>query len=196
MPPTPIPVGYGIVTAQWTRIDDAAENVITFGIYNPSSFDPNSIAVSVRSFFLADFTAGMTCDSYQFDGIKVLLHTVGGYASGEDISPVVGTNAAEPVPPSVAVRVTKRSAFVGRAHRGRMYVPPALVAASGVEEAGTLTAGQQTSLQSAFGTLRNDLVSYGTPMVILHRDLSTPDAVTHLDVRNTVGSQRRRQRLG
>jgi hypothetical protein len=78
-----------------------------------------------------------------------------------------------------------------------MYLPPAYVSEANVDASGIIDGATLTSVQSHCDSFLAALTSTGTEpgMFLLHGDGSTPSPVTHLQVRTSVGTQRRRQAL-
>lgn len=131
-----------------------------------------------------------------------LLPAVGYFReSGGGLLLVESTNAAAPggsaktsAPPNVTFCVTKRSEFVGRKNRGRLFLPIG-VSESTVDEAGQLLAASVTGIQAACDAWLDDMDSAVnfTGMYILHSDISlAPSRVRSLQIQPTVRTQRRR----
>jgi len=195
MPPTPIPVNYGIATVAVELVAAAQEFVVTFGFHNIPSNDAATNAATIQGIWNSNFPAASTLDSYKQIQTNVLQNVGGTLQSGTDVVSITGTVAAAPCSPAQAVRVTKRTLFAGRGFRGRMFLPPAYLSEANVNAAGVIDGATVTSLQGKVDGLLADLTAASLPMYLLHHDGSTPDAVQNLLVRSTIGTQRRRQIL-
>lgn len=194
MAPTPIPDNYGIATVVYTLTATGEEMVTTFGFHNTGLNTADVAASDISDVWIASFTPATTLDSYTYTELKVLEKLGGSLLSGLFTSGAAGTVNAKPVPPAVAVRCTKNTALAGRKWRGRMFLPPAMIAEANVNNAGVIDSTTLDSIQTKCDDLLTGLADAGYPMYLLHHDLSTPTPVTTLQVRNHVGTQRRRQR--
>lgn len=103
----------------------------------------------------------------------------------------VGTRAGSNAPPSnCSLLFSKRSGVAGRQNRGRMYMPPCLLAESNINQDGSFPlTNLQTSADAFLENFSPDL-----PMVILHTGAQAPTPVTSLVVRSVLATQRRRMR--
>lgn len=115
---------------------------------------------------------------------------VGGYPSTE-----VGDSTSAKPPPSVNLLVHKRTGYIGRRSRGRMYVPWVLDEGS-LNEVGTVTPAALAVRQNAFSSFLSLIAGRGLPMHLCHSEPTsgTPLEVTELVCDPIVGSQRRRVR--
>jgi hypothetical protein len=115
-----------------------------------------------------------------------------------------GTRSIESPPPNVALGVTKRTLFGGRAYRGRMYIPSACSEGE-IDELGNITGARITALTTAvdawLDALRGGVVAGDeTPMVLLHGPPAgggnppPPTLVQRLQPQRVVRTQRRRLR--
>jgi len=195
MPPTPIPDGYGIATIKVIRVADSVLESTTCGFKNNAGDSAPANATAIASAWLARFSAAETLDSYTFEGVNVLQVRSGVEESGEHVSATAGTLNADPVSPAVAVRITKQTLRAGRKYRGRMYLPPAYLAEANVDGGGIIDSATVASIQSNITAFQGDLAAIDLPAYLLHADLSTPTAIFSFEVRNSVGTQRRRQHL-
>lgn len=119
-------------------------------------------------------------------------------------APVIGSLNQNSEVSSVALRVTKRTAFVGRGFRGRIYLPW-MIAETGINELGVLVPAVQASYQTrANGWLTATNASGDiTEMELLHAyDPALPvdpeipaTPINSLFVQPVCGTQRRRLNL-
>jgi hypothetical protein len=107
-------------------------------------------------------------------------------------TPAAGLMSGNPVTPNTAVLIQKKTGFIGRRNRGRMYVP-------GIREADVNDNGDIGTIQlGTWNTHANSLMvrfaAVGSGPIIHHADLGTPTAITSLDVPVKCATQRRRMR--
>jgi hypothetical protein len=104
---------------------------------------------------------------------------------------ITGTNTEDPVPDSIAAIVTLRTGLAGRSNRGRMYWP-----GMGVDmlsgDGYTLDSSFITGFQSAVDSWHSAMSGTSETLGVLSRALSSFREVTSLEVRRTIGTQRRR----
>lgn len=103
---------------------------------------------------------------------------------------LVGTDAADPLPPQTALVVSLKTAIRTRAGRGRMYLPP-----FGTDQidAGRVPAATVTAVKNAAAALVNDLQATGYTPVIYHRGPHTTDVINQVIVGDVYDTQRRRR---
>lgn len=109
---------------------------------------------------------------------------------------VVGGTSMVSAPVNVAVLVNKQSALLGRAGRGRLFMP-SNVKASDVSENGTIESGFRTALQSSWNDFYTALTETGTPEfhippVLLHQSgplAGTATTITSFNVGAVVGTR-------
>lgn len=143
-----------------------------------------------------------------FDSEVSVLPPIGYYRQslGAGLKAVTAAGAAQPglqattgVTPQVAVLVTERTAFVGRAFRGRMFLPW-WINEAGVDELGAILTADLTARQGLVDGWQDDVEALASvsAFALLH-DSASPAAgnhedITTLQVRAKVGTQRRRLR--
>lgn len=155
----------------------------------------------------ADMATKDTWDQ-NFDSQVTMLAAQGYYRtnSGDPLQTVTsavanraGTRVGSSQVSSVAVRVTKRTAFVGKRYRGRVYLPWILTEAD-VDEVGVLLPATVTTLQGHANNWLSSLAAAAaiTAMHLGHNYTGAVDPelgdnqVTSLVVQPTVGTQRKR----
>lgn len=196
MPPTPIPDGFGIATLKVLRTGASAPDVWTFGYALPAGAStPDGNANTISSSWVNQFTAASTLNVYTYIGCHVLQNEGGFLSAGDKVSSVAGTLSAAAAAPAIAVRVTKRTAFAGRKYRGRVFLPPAYVSETNINEAGVIDASTLASIQTKATAFYAAMVTADMPLHLLHSGATAPTAITSLIVRTSVGTQRRRQDL-
>jgi hypothetical protein len=93
---------------------------------------------------------------------------------------------------SAPLRVTKRTGFVGRQYRGRMYVPFTGLE-SDISAAGNITSTPLGTIRAAVSRFYANLVAVSISPYLLHSDAAiTPTPITSFFVQQKVGTQRRR----
>lgn len=117
----------------------------------------------------------------------------------EDTGTEAGTHAAGSyAPPGVALVISKRTGILGRAHRGRLFMPG--VEETLINEGGIITGSEVNAWQASIDALQTALIADASidSIALLH-DVSSPfandpDIVQNFLVRNVVGGMRPRQR--
>lgn len=195
MPPTPIPVGFGIFTAKYLRSGASTPDVTTFACANDPAQNVQQDCDDISADWLSSFTAAKTLTVYTYIGGHYLRMVTGGLEAADHVQSTTGTVAAQATSPAVACRITKKTQAAGRKFRGRLFLPAAFTSESNVDANGLIDSATITSLQASADALLTALDASNHTMMLLHRDSSTPNPVTHLVVRSSVGTQRRRQPL-
>lgn len=194
MPPTPIPVDYGICTVKLTEILGGHTESFTFGFHNTPSDTPLNNATNLSGQWMSSVGVAGLANTWELESFGVLQNVGGTLQSAVYPTATAGTRTTGSPPPAVSVRVTKTTLYAGRKHRGRFYLPNPYLEESTVSSGGTISTGAVASLQSALDDFHLHIdTTLGLPMYLLHHDLSTPDPVVALIVRSQVGTQRRRQ---
>lgn len=192
-----IPVGYGIVRLRFTLGSLPDEMVCTFGYIGDIGNDVQQDAVDVNTIFKAAGKPGAVAErssAYTYRGVQLTRHSTGGTFQGQVDEAIVGTKSAACLPPNCAMLVKKVTARGGRMGRGRMYVPPFMLAESDINDSGAVDVadlGGQVTLWNAFYTA---LAASDVIPVLLHSDGSTPDAITAFTFQSQIATQRRRLR--
>ena len=115
------------------------------------------------------------------------------------VSFVGGAGRGNSTPPNVAVLARKVTARVGRAGRGRLFLPW-VVSAAEVNEQGVLQEEARNGVENFLEQFLIEMAAIraGLRMVILHdqtvSNANVPSLVTALPVENVVATQRRRLR--
>lgn len=195
----PIPVGYGLAVIQHSQPFSGQTQIVTFNFQdNTVALTPNEVADLIAASWTGTgnpFVASLVADSAQFDSVKVYIQTEPGLLLGEAIQTIAGTRSSQPPSPQVAMVVKKKTAFVGRRHRGRFYIPASFLVATDVGPSGSIGATPLGVLQARFDTFLGNLSNDDVPMVICHVEAPfTPDEVTSLTCEQLIGTQRRRVR--
>jgi len=136
-------------------------------------------------------------DVYSFVAVTTYERIGANLVRGDSTLPAVAgivSSGGNTMITSSTLRVTKRTALVGRAFRGRMYAPYTL-GEVGVSATGAIIGTNVTLFQTAYTALMFNLAN-GTPSllpVLLHTNPAiTPTNISSLFIQPVVGTQRRR----
>lgn len=191
-----IPPGYGQAVYRFALAGDSEEMLSTLGYAAIGSLATGQGAADqLFADFIVGFPSANIVAGYTFTGTRVLVGQAGGspLVFESTASSIVGSNVGPALPPNCAYLVSKRTALGGRAHRGRMYLPPFLLGEDAVPVTGVMLEAQRSALQtrvnSAFGSGEK---------VILHDSLTPgalpPTVITSFRVQPRLATQRRRLR--
>ena len=106
-----------------------------------------------------------------------------------------GTYSSSDVTPASSYLIHKNTAFGGRAGRGRMYWPGAVLQEADVT--GTFAGTFLTAMGTAFGALYTQITGDGFVPVLLHGEgsqLTTPTPLISITADSKIATQRRRLR--
>jgi len=198
-----IPVGYGNAVIVWNNSARADPITTTLGystagsgidaIANANAIQAAAVSISGSPSMAAP--ASMTTD-FQLTSVHVYERRVAGPLIRGDSTgaATIGTitASANTMILSSTVRVSKRTGFVGRQFRGRMYAPFTRLEAD-VSTAGVILASPLTTIQATWSKFLANLLAFPINPVLLHTDgVTTPTPITSFFVQTVVGTQRRR----
>lgn len=193
----PTPPGFADCSLEFQQTGLTRPAYITFGV-NPTDTDPSVVAGLVHAAWGAAGSLRTIMDSsVTMTGVRASLGTDG---SGDLVYVMATTDlgtgsALTALPANCAVLVHKTTDRGGRRGRGRMYIPWCL-AESACDEAGIITAGNLSTIQTALNGFKAALVTQNVPMVLLHSEGKTaivpPDPVNFLIADRLIATQRRR----
>lgn len=195
-----IPAGYGEASIFITGGPGTAPYVTTIGV-SLAGIDPDDYvqaANDIMTNYVAQF-ADLTSNACQVDHVQLSIGLVGGGSGSVDSSnaPVTGGNSGDMAPLSMAPIARKVSASLGRAGRGRCFIPCVLTRLD-VDEAGNLAPTTATGLDERWNDFLVALATAepGRAMspVILHNDGSTPSVIVAGSIGPKVGWIRKRIR--
>lgn len=128
------------------------------------------------------------------ESIYVLEHVSGGFRSAELPIHQVGTRTGAAVaPPQTALGLRKRTEFVGKTRRGRIYLPAMYLLATDYLESGRVTDTRLSTINTSALNFLTALGANGVPMRLLHTAADqAPDVVTQLVAAPILRTQRRR----
>ena len=112
---------------------------------------------------------------------------------------VVGTSSSQQLPDQVAAIVTLRAASANKSSHGRWFLPPMAETALAMGPGPHLSSTATTALSTGISTLFASLATAGlSPLLLTRRETVsglppfTTQAITHRDIPNIVGIQKRR----
>lgn len=196
-----IPAGFGSCAWVLTSVDGTSPFVTTMGVEVDPVAETSDVANACFQAY-ANTLIPQTGNTLRLDRV-VLTIPVGDGSVGTVESTVVsqpGLLTAERCSLSMALLVNKRTLGIGRASRGRMFVP-GILAQDSVDTAGLIDAADTAAFQGVIDDFYDELVTatgtwpIATPPVLLHSDpVRAPTPISQLTVSNKVGSLRRRIR--
>lgn len=203
-----IPVGFADVIHPVTNLVSLQRYSVGYGIDLNITTDPSQAVIdALDDEFRARFSAQMDT-GFRFEPAEMQVGNDGPpIVVVSTLSPASAGRAGDVAPPNFALLVRKRTAFGGRAFRGRFFFP-AMVQDGEVDETGRVATARTAALQTSFFTWHGNLAA-GTgqlapvgaqPMVLLHNPPASgaptpaPTVVTSLQVQTLGGTQRRRMR--
>lgn len=192
--PLTIPAGFGLLAYQWGLATDPEVMICTLGLAVDPLVSGPQVQLDEKADAMATAVpAAQLAGGYAFLGCTLRVGDGSGSTTVyEAPRNIVGTAGAVSLPNNCAYLVRKSTARAGRRGRGRMYLPPWIVAEADISNSGILTGAALTGLQA--------IVEDAFPLaglVLLHDDLPAvlaPDSITALTVDRQIATQRRRLR--
>lgn len=135
----------------------------------------------------SNYTINPAVGYYRTIGGDLLLLT-------SSVAAQAGGASQASAPPNVTVVVRKRTEFVGRAQRGRMFLPIGL-GETAVDEVGLLLPATLAAIDTKFAAFRTTVNSASNvgDLVLLHSDITkAPSPITSFVTQPIVRTQRRR----
>lgn len=204
--PSNIPIGYGQATFSLRHESLLRPLAITLGVALPDpGVDPVEVANALHDRFRLTILTDLD-NSIALQWVDLFIGN-GNDPSGSvrsNIGSFPGERSMVSVPLNTAVLVEKRSGFLGRTGRGRMFVPSS-AATTEVSEIGNLNGGLRTSLQQRWNEFYSELVDDEGPHnffpgaiqpVILHQSptAGAPTPISGFQVQTKVGTRATRIR--
>lgn len=175
---------------------DAAGDQLSTITYSVEStvgpVDPDTMATSVHNTFGTHWADRIDSDATLRETLAYQGPTPS-VEAGVDATPIPGTRDGANPPPQVCILVQKRTGFIGRQNRGRLYMPW-MVPEDLIDELGSIQGATVVFYQDVLNAWLTDLVVGNHPMILTHSrvDLGQPREVTQLVMTPTVATQRRR----
>lgn len=198
-----IPVGYGSAVINWNTSNKPEPLTVTLGYATAGTFISAQGNANAIMTALTDLTGGAgPCSpaamllSYQLTGVYVYERRVAGpLVRGDSTNaPVVGSvsGAGTELVVNTTLRVSKRTAFVGRQYRGRMYAPYTRAEAD-INSTGVISSVPLNAIRQEWGRFLTRLQALPILAQVLHTDPAiAPTEITSLFVQGFCGTQRRR----
>lgn len=199
-----IPAGYLNLQILFSRQDGSQAGLITQGLaWDETTSSFNGLAEDLFNMWQTNgFWARMDA-SWKYTGARIYARETGGLLNyGEYYEDVAGGESGLGAPGNCAFLVQKRTGFVGRKFRGRLFLP-GVYESSWINEDGTVEPTIVADLQARF----DDLLGIGTTpnrawtdvadisgVVLLHSSLTAPTPVSQYVVQPQLATQRRRMR--
>lgn len=200
MPNLVIPPGFAQLNFRLLVSGDPDEMIFTLGVENPDGVaDPVNIAGRAYAAFEEVWSASWMHLGFTFVGVTARVgQDGGGTVDGEWVDPYDGTINSPSPPNNTALLVRKQTGVAGRRNKGRMYAPCFNLAEGDVSNAGIISSGVVSSLQTswtAFWEALQDPLTRDMQPVLFHSEApTTPTPVTSFSVQTKVATQRTRLR--
>jgi hypothetical protein len=190
--------GYANAVIRWSAAGKDISS--TLGLENLGTFTAAQMADDLYGSLVV--STGGLCkatnmfSAYRFNGVDVTSN-LGGVMTGASSSgpTVTGTVSSSDVPlNSTTCIFKKKTALIGRKHRGRLFIPCLQIEDAGIDPSGAIgsiaQSIQNATMQHSFVAMQASTFSYP---VLLHSDPTLgPDRLTALEIAGTVGIQKRR----
>jgi hypothetical protein len=192
--PLVIPPGFGEVSVELINIANAHKNYITFGMNVGIDVDPEAIGTALEA-FMTDIIQDCSTQILS-TGANITVDTGAGYGSfrvnypGGELTGGIGSAGLSP---QVAYLYRKYTTSLGRANRGRFYLPGCVeskVDGGGAVD-GTFLTDQRNHAASALAALTSSTPN-DYEMLLLHTNSSDVTPVVALYPEPYVATQRRR----
>lgn len=192
-----IPEGYGQLAISFACAGKPNDFVSTIGIGPLVDPDPEAILASLVTVLTSTdrmFNYLEILSDYRVNGMQLTVMTDTGPISATEGAFLQGTLGGTAPPPNCCYMVRKITARGGRQGRGRMFIPPIWTTETNVDAAGVMTAVARNAIQEVIDDTMTAWLATTFPPVLLHSDADTPDAITSLQLQQTLATQRRRLR--
>lgn len=187
-----IPDGYGQISLVHTGANMIGEGVITIGFENTTDDDAQGIADNFKSALIAaDYTDHLDTLTV-VEEVRVKL---GPSSTGPSAISSVGLNGGvggQPVPPNVALLISKVTPLGGRRGRGRLYVPGMPMAS--LDDTNNWDTDVAQNVADTIGAIMDAMAFLGQSPRLLHDGALTPTPITSWVGQDRIATQRRRNR--
>lgn len=190
-----IPVGFGQLNFIFGGAQNPTGAQFTMGVdvvNYPST--PSNAAEDAGTAFVDDVMNHLNA-STTLTGVLMKYGPSSTGASGTASFGAAGGDGGAAAPPNCCYLIQKTTAAGGRAGRGRLYCPG--VSEADIEGNGSINSVFLAGLESAFQTWQTSMSNLELPLRLLHEagsPLSSPTAITGLQVDGVGATQRRRLR--
>lgn len=199
-----IPPGFANVTYHFTALGVSHSISTSHGIFLDESntgLAAATISVHFKNGLMQD--GARLSNTYSYLGLTLVANQGSGPMFIEEFSdPEPGTMIAQCLPPNCSLLVTKRTNFIGRHYRGRMFFPGGFMPESEVSTAGIVDTGVLAGHAVTLTAWLADLETSTYPMYLFHQYddadptpvLVQPTKVTSLVCAPLIATQRNRMR--
>lgn len=190
-----IVAGYGEGRLKFSGTGGVGTAECVIGFENGSSLDADVCASIIQGAWgAADSFYHLQCSNVALAEVETVINIGGTLSEGASTDVVTGEGDPPQVSPAVSVLVQKLTGTVGRAYKGRLYVPGATVAQL-TSASDALAPEYLTEWGTAGLNFLTALSAASLNMVLLHKNLLLPPtSVTGLNVEPLLATQYRRQR--
>lgn len=181
-----IPAGFSRLTFQYAPASPLGSAVVWgLGLESPPSA---AILAEIEEWYTSTYQI-ICCEAYTLERIEMRSDTL----VEERVVSYKGDTTTPHPPPQVAALVSLTTGLPGRTNRGRIYWPGVVPEASS-DANGIIEPTKLAQLQNIWDAFAGFLDGLSAAPVILHSGSSDPTPVTNGVVRQSVATQRRRQR--
>lgn len=197
------PAGYGLCRYKFTEASSGKIMGCSMGHLIPAGEEQLRVEALSHNFELNIIQGGARLsDTWTYLGTSLEVNTTAEanelfeYAADQ-----AGQHLSDSLPPNCALLVAKRTGLIGRAYRGRLFVPAGVLLDVEVTNAGTIIPAVMNGLIAQFQSWFDDCATDGHPMQLFHQYdpvLSqtpvAPTPLTSLAPQALIATQRRRLR--
>ena len=199
--PTP-PSGYGEWAATIQTVGAPHLSVVTCGFKFtgiPSAASLNAGLRNAMQVTNSIFRPSVMGSQFSIVSTYVLQNLSGVLFSDLNISPLTGTATVASPPLNTAIIAQKKTALAGRQYRGRMMLPPLILAEANVDAAGTIFPATVTTINAALLAFYNAVVAAGLEPYLLHDTPKSgvtpaPTLINSFQCAQLIGTMKRRIR--
>jgi hypothetical protein len=184
---------YALVRHHWTASEGDDHAYVLYGLHNPGALSAAVIAGNMAAMADTTFLTVQSEDCTHAD-VHVVANIGGVLSEANQADGTVGGSSAPPVSPQVSCLIQKQTVTIGRAGRGRIFLPYLAGSYLDATNKGIISSADLPTVQTMADDVLATITGDGYTMVLLHRDASTPTPVTSLNVEQQVATQRRRNR--
>lgn len=198
MPSAIIPPGFAQVFIRFTVTGDNEEMLTSIGVRLQAGVtDPVAVAAELSADWQAAWLPSTLGTGWTCLGARAYLGSDGDYPVGEGGLTTAGTSATAKLPNNCALLGQKQSGLTGRRNRGRMFIPSGYLSEGSIDEAGYMSAGDQTTFSGRMENFRTSIeagTSYDRAVILHSSSPTTPTVITKMSVSRQIATQRTRMR--
>ena len=187
-----VPDGYGRASLLFSSDNATHVCVCTFNYLDAAVDTANNEASTISVNWNTAFPLSSLADTWHSLSCNVLINRGGSLITGVDNTVRDGTRAVDPPPVAAATIMRKRTGVVGRAHRGRLFLPAGYQNEADIDDAGVIDATRIGQLNSSFDALLTGLQIADMPMWLVSNGGVPRGSVTTGDANPKIHWLRRR----